>query len=110
MSNWARKSPLAAGRTICVQRLRIVGGGRGVANANRRCRLLIGDRVAYLDREIVEDRPRFDALDAFDADVPNHERVERPGRPGQHEQEGRGSQREFHRGNFYPARSLLMSL
>ena len=58
--------------------------------------LFVGHRVADLDGKVIEDGSRLDALDAFDADVPHDERIERPRRPGEHEQEDRGSQRVFH--------------
>ncbi len=65
--------------------------------ANRPRGLFVGHRVADFDGEIAEDGPRLDALDALDANVAHHEGLERPRRPGEHDQEERGSQRVFHR-------------
>ena len=69
---------------------------RGEQGADRPRRFLVGHRVADLDGKIIEDGSRLDALDAFDADVAHDERIERPRRPAEHEQEDRGPQRVFH--------------
>src|SRR6266849_1890753 len=64
---------------------------------NRPRGFFVGQRVADFHGEIAEDGSRLDALDALDANIAHHEGLERPCRPGEHEQEERGSQRVFHR-------------
>ena len=44
---------------------------------DRRCGFFIGHGLADFDRKIAEYRARFDALDAFHADIAHHEGVER---------------------------------
>ncbi len=58
---------------------------------NRARGLFVGHRVADFDGQIAENSSRLDALDAFDANVPHDKGFERPRRPGEHEQEQRGS-------------------
>ena len=49
----------------------------GVQRLDRLRELLVVDALTDLDRQVAEDRPRFGALHALDANVPHDERVGR---------------------------------
>ena len=53
----------------------------GVERLDRLRDLFVVDALADLDRQVAEDRARFGALHAFDADVAHGEGIERPASP-----------------------------
>ncbi len=68
----------------------------GEQRADRLRRPLVGHGVADLDRQVAEDGAGFGALDAFDPDVLDDERLERRGRDCMKEDEQRGKSKPGH--------------
>ena len=77
----------------------------GVQRLDRLRGLLVVDALADLDRQVAEDRARFGALHAFDADVPDDERLEGRERRTRRRAAPRRATRQRERATRMPPRS-----